>query len=160
MITSKKQKSFIGYKNFLDPETGELTPMQQFVITERDFNFNKVWLQHFVNGLDEICNQKLRLAFWIIENLSDDNILLKTQRMIASESGIGEATVYRTMNALQKGNPAFLQKINSGAYRVNPDIIWKGNHKNRMGVYFEYIQHNENKQLSLMEDADETSTNT
>ena len=34
----------------------------------------------------------------------------------------------------------FLQKINSGAYRVNPDVLFKGSHSNRMGVCYEYVK--------------------
>ena len=62
MQTTKKQK-FIGYKTLVDPETGESYPMQMNVLEERDFNFHKVWLQHLVNSLDGISNQRLRLAF-------------------------------------------------------------------------------------------------
>lgn len=137
MITTKKQK-FVGYKTLVDPETGETYPMQMNVLEERDFNFDKVWLQHLVNGIDGIANQKLRLAFWIIDHLDKENKLTMTQRTIAKESGMSYQTVSRTMKALQESKPSFLQKINSGAYRVNPDIIFKGSHSNRMGICYEY----------------------
>ena len=65
MQTVKKQK-FVGYKNLVDPETGESYPMQMNVLEERDFNFHKVWLQHLVNSLDGISNQRLRLAFGLL----------------------------------------------------------------------------------------------
>ena len=138
MITSKKQK-FIGYKDLIDPDTGEHYPMQLSVVEDRDFNFHKIWLQHLVNSLDGISNQKLRLAFWIIEHLDKENQLVMTQRKIHEESGMSLQTVNRTLKALQEGEPPFLQKINSGAYRVNPDVIWKGSHSNRMGVCFKYV---------------------
>lgn len=112
--------------------------MQMNVIEERDFDFHKVWLQHLVNSLDEISNQKLRLAFWIIEHLDRENKLTMTQRVIAEKSGMSYQTVNRTIKALQKGNPSFLVKINSGAYQVNPKVIWKGSHSNRMGICYEY----------------------
>lgn len=137
MQTTKKQK-FVGYKELIDPETGESYPMQMNVLEDRDFNFNKVWLQHLVNSIDGIANQRLRLAFWIIDNLDKENKLTMTQRAIAEASGMSLNTVVRTMKSLQEGNPSFLQKINSGAYRVNPDVIWKGSHSNRMGVCYEY----------------------
>ena len=138
MITSKKQK-FIGYKDLIDPDTGEHYPMQLSVVEDRDFNFHKIWLQHLVNSLDGISNQKLRLAFWIIEHLDKENQLVMTQRKIHEETGMSLQTVNRTLKALQEGEPPFLQKINSGAYRVNPDVIWKGSHSNRMGVCFKYV---------------------
>jgi len=138
VITSKKQK-FIGYKDLIDPDTGEHYPMQLSIVEDRDFNFHKIWLQHLVNSLDGISNQKLRLAFWIIEHLDKENQLVMTQRKIHEETGMSLQTVNRTLKALQEGEPPFLQKINSGAYRVNPDVIWKGSHSNRMGVCFKYV---------------------
>ena len=72
MNTSKKQK-LIGVQPYINPNTGELIPMQVVQVEDRDFNFHKVWLQHLINSLDSISNQKLRLAFWIIENLNKDN---------------------------------------------------------------------------------------
>jgi len=137
MFTTKKQK-FVGYKELIDAETGEVYPVQFNTIEDRDFNFNKVWLQHFVSGIDDIANQKLRLAFWLIDNLDKENQVIMTQRRIAEKSGMSLQTVNRTLKALQNSTPSFLQKINSGAYRINPDVIWKGSHSNRMGVCFEY----------------------
>lgn len=137
MQTVKKQK-FVGYKDLVDPETGEHYPMQMNVLEDRDFNFHKVWLQHLVNSVEGICNQKLKLAFWIIDNLDRENKLVMTQRVMAEKTGMSLQTVSRTLRALQDGDPAFLVKINSGAYRVNPDVIWKGSYSNRMGVCFEY----------------------
>lgn len=137
LCTFKKQK-FVGTKMLIDPETGDEYPMQLNLIEDRDFNFTKVWLQHLVNSLDEISNQKLRLAFWIIENLDKENQLVMTQRQLAEASGISLKTVSRTMKALCEGEPAFLQKINGGAYRVNPEVMFKGSHKNRMGIIYKY----------------------
>lgn len=140
MKTTKKQK-FVGYKILVDPETGETYPMQMNVMEDRDFNFHKVWLQHLVNSLDSISNQKLRLAFWIIDHLDRENQLIMTQRAIADATNMSTKTVNTTLKALceaPEGSPAFLQRINSGAYRVNPEVIFKGSYSNRMGICYEY----------------------
>ena len=150
LITTKKQK-FVGFKSLVDPETGERYPMQMNVLEERDFNFHKVWLQHLVNSLDGITNQRLRLAFWIIDHLDRENKLTMTQRTIAEKSGMSYQTVSRTMRALQEGSPAFLVKINSGAYRVNPDVIWKGSYSNRMGICYEYVSEQTEQQQEQLE---------
>lgn len=145
MQTTKKQK-FVGYKTLVDPDTGETYPMQMNILEERDFNFHKVWMRHLVNSLDAISNQKLRLAFWIIDNLNRENQLIMTQRAIAEASGMSLQTVSRTLKALceaPEGSPAFLQKINSGAYRVNPEVLFKGSHSNRMGICYEYQETNQ-----------------
>ena len=156
MQTTKKQK-FVGTKMLVDPETNEAYPMQLNVLEDRDFNFHKVWLQHLVNSLDGISNQRLRLAFWIIDHLDKENKLTMTQRYIAEKSGMSYQTVSRTMRALQEGKPAFLVKINSGAYRVNPDVIWKGSHSNRMGILYEYrsSEQEHQEQMTIDEVMDE-----
>lgn len=140
--TSKKQK-FIGSKELIDPATGEVYPVQINTVEDRDFNFHKVWLQNFIMSLDSIANQKLKLAFWIIENLNKENMLIMTQRKIAEKTGISLPTVSKTMRLLcepeEEDMIPFLQKINSGAYRVNPDVLFKGSHSNRMGICYEFI---------------------
>ena len=52
-----------------------------------------------------------------------------TQRAIADATNMSTKTVNTTLKALceaPEGSPAFLQRINSGAYRVNPEVIFKG----------------------------------
>lgn len=137
MTTSKKQK-FVRSRVLIDRETGEEIPMQEMQIEDRDFNFHKVWLEHLLSGFDCIANKKLKLALWIINNLDKENKLVMTQRRIADETRMSYKTVTDTMRALQRCDPPFLVKINSGAYRVNPDVVWKGSHNNRMGVIYNY----------------------
>ena len=45
-------------------------------------------------------------------------------------------TVSTTIKALVESN--FLNKINSGAYRVNPDVLFKGCKDNRLNVLLQY----------------------
>lgn len=133
--TVKKSK-FIGTKELIDPDTGEVYPMQINQIEDRDFNFHKLWLRNFIYGLENITNQKMTVAFWIIENLDENNLLIATQRRIARETGISLSTVSYTMTALQEGDTPFLTQIQQGVYRVNPEIIFKGSHPKRMGICF------------------------
>ena len=147
MDTSKKQK-FVASRVVIDEATGERIPAQLTTIEDRDFNFHKVWLQHLVNSLDDIANQRLRLAFWIIDHLDSENKLVITQRRLAEESGMSINTVIRTMKALQAGEKPFLQKINSGAYRVNPDVIWIGSYGSRMAVIYDYNKTQNEKQAN------------
>ena len=135
--TSKKQK-LIGTQEYVNQSTGEIVPMIVTSIEDRDFNFHKMWLNNLIMSLDEITNRKMELAFWIIENLNKENQLVMTQRKIAEKSGISYKTVCDTMRLLQQGEIPFLVKINSGAYQVNPDVIWKGSHTSRMGIVFDY----------------------
>lgn len=140
--TSKKQR-LVGVAELYDKD-GNPIPSQLVTVEDRDFNFHKVWLQHLVMSFDSITNQKLKLAFWILENLDTENKLVMTQRRISELSGISLKTVSRTLKELQIGEIPLLQKINSGAYRVNPAVIWKGNYKKRMAILFDYTDNNSN----------------
>lgn len=156
--TKQKKQKYVGQTTVVDVNTGELIPMQITQVEERDFNFHKVWLRNLIMSFEDISNQKLRLAFWIIEHLNKENQLVMTQQAIAEKSGISIGTVKETMKRLQgkgeNGSVPFLIRINSGAYQVNPNVIFKGTHGSRMGVIFDY---GENVRANQKED-DEIET--
>lgn len=141
--TSKKVK-VVGTQQYINATDGTVEDFQVMRIEERDFNFHKIWLEHIVNSLDLIGNQKTRLAFWIIEHLDKENKLTMTYRQIAEKSGISLDTVRVTMKSLMDSN--FIERINQGAYRVNPDVIFKGGKTDRMNVLYQYqnVKKNEN----------------
>lgn len=135
-VTTRKKVKVKGTETYINQNTGEIKEMQVIDIEERDFNFHKVWLEHIIHSMDLIGNQKTRLAFWLINNLNRDNVLIMTQRKIAEKTGISLETVRQTMKALMESG--FLLKINSGAYCVNPDAVFKGGKSDRLNVLIQY----------------------
>lgn len=133
--TTKKVK-VVGTQQYINATDGTVEDFQVMKIEERDFNFHKVWLEHIINSLDLIGNQKTKLAFWIIDNLDKENKLTMTYRQISEKSGISLDTVRVTMKSLIESN--FMERINQGAYRVNPDVIFKGGKTDRMNVLYQY----------------------
>ncbi len=136
MATTRKKVKVIGTETYIKQNTGEIAEMQVVSIQERDANFHKIWLGHILQSIDLIGNKKTKLAFWILDNLDAENKITLTYRQIAKKSGMSYQTVYRTMNALLDSN--FLAKINGGAYRVNPDVLFKGGKDQRLNVLLEY----------------------
>lgn len=136
MGTTHKKVKVVGQKTYIDQQTGELKDMQVIELEDRDFNFTKVWMQAIIVSLDIVGNQKTKVAFWIINHLDKENKLVMTQTQVAEAVGVSLKTTAETMRALVKAN--FLQRINVGAYRVNPDVVFKGTHKARMSVLFDY----------------------
>lgn len=145
MEATRKKVRVIGTQKYLNTDTNEVCEMQVIDIEERDANFHKLWLGHIIQSIDLIGNQKTKLAFWILDNLDYENKLTMTYRQIADKSNMSYQTVYRTMKALVESN--FLIKINGGAYRVNPDVIFKGGKTARLNVLFKY--HDEAKQARI-----------
>lgn len=136
MTTTRKNVKIVGTETYIKRSTGELEEMQVMRIEERDANFHKLWLEHILHTMDLIGNQKTKLAFWLLDNLDKENKITMTYRQIASKSGMSYQTVYRTMNTLIESD--FLVKINGGAYRINPNILFKGGKTDRLNVLLQY----------------------
>lgn len=140
-LTTRKKVKVVGTESYINRATGEIKDMQVIDIEERDFNFHKLWLQNILNSIDLIGNKKTKLAFWIIQHLNKENQLIMTQRKIADATKMSLDTVRLTMKALMDSN--FLLRINSGAYVVNPDVVFKGGKTDRLNVLIQYHQKEE-----------------
>lgn len=134
--TTRKKIKFLGTKEFIDRDTGEISTMQVTDIEERDANFHKIWLGHMLESLDMIGNQKIKVALFIMNNINSDNEFIMTHRIIAEKTGISTKTVTETMKALQESN--LIKKIRNGYYRINPDIIFKGGKNDRLDILIRY----------------------
>ena len=122
----------IGTKQYIDPDTGEV---QDFVISkaeERDFNFSKIWMRDFIAKLDMLGNQRMHVCFWIIDHINRQNELLYSQREIARQAVVSLDTVQKTLQTLLAVD--FLKKIDRGHYIINPNVVFRGQHKNRLAV--------------------------
>ena len=133
---TRKAVKVVGTEQYLNTSTGELEEMSVISIEKRDFNFHKLWLHNVLNAIDLIGNQKVKLAFWIIEHLDYENKLTYTVRQIEAETGFSKATISRTIKALMECD--FLRKKHSGCYIVNPDVLYKSRHQGRMNVLIKY----------------------
>lgn len=133
-----KRVKYVGVQNYINADTGEVIEMQVTDIEERDFNFNKIFMQNFIVAMNLIGNQKSKLAFWIIDNLKNGNLLTMTYRQISQITKISLKTVSDTMQLLLEAD--FLRRVNIGCYMVNPNISFKGHHSARMNFLHQYYQ--------------------
>lgn len=136
MKTTRKKVKVIGTETYIKQQTGEIKEMQVMSIEERDANFHKIWLEHIIHSMDIIGNQKIRFAFWLIDQMNSENQITMTYRQMSAKSGISLDTVQRTIKALT--DSGFLKRYNIGVYQINPDVIFKGGKKNRMNILLEY----------------------
>jgi len=156
--TTKKLKA-VGTKKYIDSETGEVETMNIVSMEDRDFNFEKIWLGHLFEALNSIGNQKIAVVMWMLKNKNNENIILANQRMISKLSGVGLSTVNSTIKELKSVD--FLNEVEgvTGAYQINPDVVFKGSNSKRMNVLLQYtktsqkeIQIGENPDTFLIED--------
>lgn len=141
MKTTHRKSKVIGSQKFTNNATGEIEDMQVISVEDRDFNFHKIWLEHVLVSLDLISNQKTKVAFWILENLDSNNRFVGTQRGIAQKLTVSKTTVNETLKVLVQSN--LMIKEQTGVYRINPQVIFRGAFSKRMNVL---IQYNEKRQ--------------
>ena len=129
-------KDIIQQQEYTNNITGEV---ETFDVISRngDFNFEKIWLGHLIEALDMIGNQKIKVILHMMKHREKaNNIFLSNQRKIAKDTGVSIQTVSRTIRALKEVN--FIQEVQSGAYQLNPNMIFKGQKGNRMKILLEY----------------------
>ena len=152
--TTRKKVKVIGTETYINRDTGEIHEMQVVNIEERDANFHKIWLSHVIQAMDLIGNQKIRFAFWLMEQMNSENQIIMTFRKMCDKSGMSNDTVTRTVKALVESN--FLVKIQAGVYQVNPDMIFKGGKGSRMNVMLSYMDTRAENQSENTSAEDET----
>lgn len=153
---TRKRMKIVGVENYIKESTGEITEMHVVDFIDRDFNFHKIWLNEIVRSIDLIGNKKVKLAFWIIENLDKENKLVMTLNQIVKKSGFSYQTTHRTINALI--DSGFLVRINNGAYRVNPNALFKGGTNDRFNILMRYIKESEESNNESESKAETTET--
>jgi AraC-like DNA-binding protein len=138
-----KPAKVIGQKNYIDQQTGEIIAVQE-ISKEVDIGFDKIWVGHILEAIEETGNAKITLLFWLIKNKDGNNRIIGTLDEIANQSGVGRATVARTIKALVESN--FLIREYGSVLMLNPNVIFQGQHSKRMNVL---IRYEEAKQLDL-----------
>lgn len=121
---------------YVDPKTGELVERYSIEIENKDADFHKLWLWHIAAALELIGNQKIRILSYILENTREDNLFVGTQQMIGEATETSRQTVTLTMNMLKEADIIKMQ--HSGAYFINPEVIFKGTNNKRLEVLYQY----------------------
>lgn len=135
--TSRKTK-IIGTQQYINSSTGEIVDCQVMEIEERDANFQKFWLGHVLAAVDELSNAKMKILFYIFNNVDySNNMLLKTIAQIVEETGISNKTVIETLKILQQ-HDIIRRKI--GIIFLNPDVLFKGGIGKRHAVLIKYSE--------------------
>lgn len=150
--TTKRKKKTVKFASetiYRADENGELQPLDAEVINEEweeesDINFDKIWLSSVFEALEQVGNQKMKVASYILNQRDKNtNYLIQTQREIAEKCGVSLQTVSRTLKALEQAN---LIVGKSGIYQVNPDKIARGKHNKRMAILRIYQQNKNSKE--------------
>lgn len=128
----------LGTDRWINEQTGEVIETQTLSkeVKDVDIGFEKLWIGHIMDAIDEVGNAKIRVLFWLLHHRDKNNLVHGTVTQIAEETGAGRATVGRLMSALRKANVIRLEY--GGIWRLNPSVIFKGTRAKRMNVLIRY----------------------
>lgn len=153
------EKDFIGEtqtlvgsskRNLVDMDTGEIIHVDQ--ITKRTYGtkqFWKVYLMDFLMVLGIIDNKQLDVFIYIAENTDQrTNNFIGTYKRISKDTGVSEPTIAKIMKKLKANN--FVTRVQNGVWRVNPNILMKGNDSKRQILLSYYAEEKaENERIEI-----------
>lgn len=118
-------------KELMDLETKEIIEVDQIV--KRAYGtkqFWKIYLMDFLNILGILDNKQLDVLIYILENVQQySNLFIGTYSKIQENTKVSRQTIATIMVKLQNNN--FIIKVQNGVWRVNPNIMIKGNEQKR-----------------------------
>jgi len=137
-------------KEYQDTSTGEIIHVDQ--VTKRVYGskqFWKLYLMDFLSILGIIDNKQLDVFIHITENTNQsNNLFIGTYKKIAKDTNVSEPTIAKIMKKLQASN--FIVRVQNGVWRINADILMKGNdHKRQILLTYYEEDKEENEQLEI-----------
>lgn len=128
-------------------ESGDVIRAHIVSKTVGDAGFHKIWLHEILELVDEVGNAKMRVLTWLLSKADAQNQVLATLDEIAKATGTSRATVQRLLSTLKKAN--VITETRRSLWRLNPKVIFKGDHDKRMAVLVKYY---DEKQSDLFDE--------
>ncbi|WP_250519510.1 replication/maintenance protein RepL [Caballeronia sp. NCTM1] len=127
---------FKGARQLQDMQTGEIIDTQVVEKTVGDVGFHKIWLHEILDLVDEVGNAKMKVLMWLLSHADAQNRIYATWAEIAEGTDVGRTTVSALMAKLKAAN--VISEVRRSVWRLNPDVIFKGDHNKRMSVLIRY----------------------
>lgn len=137
-MTTKKIQRIIGKEIYINQKTGEVEEFDVINFIDSDLNFQKIWLGHLLTALKLIGNKKIEVLSYLLKQKDYKNTVISSQRKIATELKISTKVVNETIKSLISVDA--ISMVQQGVYQLNPDIIFKGKHSQRMKILLDYNQ--------------------
>ncbi|WP_028216791.1 replication/maintenance protein RepL [Paraburkholderia oxyphila] len=127
---------FQGQRTLVDQDSGEIIDAQVVLKTVGDAGFHKIWLHEILDLVDEVGNAKMQVLLWVLSQADAQNRVFATQKEIADATNTSLKTVQRLMSSLASAN--VITEVRRSLWRLNPSVIFKGDHNKRMSVLIKY----------------------
>lgn len=131
-----RRTRLVGTQDMINATTGEIVECNIVQMEEKDFNFQKLWLGHILEAIDEIGNAKMKVLMYLLNKRDKgNNAVIRTAEGIARDVGVSRQTVGETLKILEQHG--IIKRV-TGAVYLNPDVIFKGGKDKRLNVLLQY----------------------
>ncbi len=131
-----RRTRLVGTQDMINATTGEIVECNIVQMEEKDFNFQKLWLGHILEAIDEIGNAKMKVLMYLLNKRDKgNNAVIRTAEGIAHDVGVSRQTVGETLKILEQHG--IIKRV-TGAVYLNPDVIFKGGKDKRLNVLLQY----------------------
>ena len=89
-VEQRSKARLIGQDVWINQRTGEIIEAQTLtkeVKGDVDVGFEKLWVGHILEAVDEVGNAKMKVLFWLIRNKDQGNMVRATLDEIAQKTG-------------------------------------------------------------------------
>ena len=114
-------KKIVGFKELVDPGTGEITIVNKINRPVKDFGWEKIWLESLLKAFDILGHKPFFILKYFFENRNYENKVFTNKSMISRSVGVSRLTVYGVIEKLIEND--IIKPIEMG-FQVNPDIIF------------------------------------
>ena len=119
--TLGKGKKIMGFKELVDPETGEIVMTGHFEHYDVDIGWEKVWLDNLLYAVGLISDKAMKVLLYFIENRDHLNRVVVTKEMVIRHTEVSRGTVYSVIARLLEND--ILKELELG-FQVNPNILF------------------------------------
>lgn len=128
--------TFHGQRRLVDTETGEVIDAHVVTKVAGDIGFHKIWLSEILDLVEEVGNAKMRVLMWLLQSADHQNQVYATWKVITDATGTSRRTVATLMGALRDAD--VISEVRRSVWRLNPAVIFKGDHNKRMAVLVKF----------------------
>lgn len=143
--------TFQGVQRLVNTETGEVIDAQVVTKVAGDAGFHKIWLAEILDLVEEVGNAKMRVLMWLLEHADNQNQVWATWQEISEATQVSRRTVAALMSALRDAN--VITEVRRSVWRLNPSVIFKGDHNKRMAVLVKFRA--ESEQADMFDQAEQ-----
>lgn len=105
--------------------TGTLIDVDSFMKETTPSNWEKTYLKQICEFIECGSSKSVEFLAYLLGKKDSNNMILGSQRNLATESGIGLSVVSRTLSALEKAG--LIRMPQNGCYMLSPRVLSRGN---------------------------------